>query len=368
MNKPMLVGGYINDLAAAVNAAVIGQEHMVAIGGPGTGKSTFVRSYATNLGQTLWISCDPTTPPSIAKGRPHIGALLETGQEITRVEGTFLDPRMRFVVADEAFRASDPLWDAMLYLLEKHDPQFLMTANWIAKGDRVNAFKDRVAIWCHLVATMSPAEAGLVAGSTMDRIAIEGTDDASLLGAMYTHPSWPDPAQVWFAWSCRPGPKAKAAVSAVVAALADEAITNKFFPNPRRVSQWSRILYRVTCYHTGQPEWGTVAPEAQKALMYAWPTESDTEAAKWKQVALKVVDKIGAIIMGHLAKIKEKLQAFAALDAAPRGQQTPEVAKFLFDVEGQLTQINDPRATEVIGSLNLWFRLASAGIDPWAQH
>lgn len=356
-----LIGSYLSDASEAVVSAAAGRVHALVLGAPGWGKSTLLRSFAARvLAPALTFSCNPTTPASRASGRPHAAALLE-GREVMYVEGSLADPSLRGAVVDEIFRASDPLWDAILPVLERSRPVILATANWVAKGEHVEALKDRVALWVWLVPRLSPAEAGDVAESSL--LALNG----NLPGVGYSYDGWPEPDAISAVWRMAPGQKAVRAVSEAVRVLAQEAAKAGFQVNPRRVDQWARLLYGRTCLETGAEEWAEVSPVALRALQYAWPVENDADAAAWRQVVLRIVDRTGALIQAILAEVKEKLQGLSSAQPAERAAKAMELSRFISEKEAALKTLDDPRAKELRQSLDRWYRLAIQGVDPWKE-
>ncbi|MGC9025697.1 MAG: AAA family ATPase [Chloroflexia bacterium] len=368
-HKISLAGSYLDPAAESVLAASCGRVHALILGAPGWGKSVLARSFAgTYLSPSLALSCDPSTPPSRAPGRPHVGALLE-GRERTFTEGSLSDRALRGAVLDEIFRASDPLWDALLPVLERPLPVVLATANWVAKGDRVEALKDRVALWVWLSVSASPQDLGAVADAALQRLALQVADegDAAALGAVFRHPAWPDnPEAIREVWQMAPTPRAVQAVREVVESLAREALQAGFAPNPRRADQWARLIFGRTCLERASPDWAAPAEAALRALAYAWPASSEEEAATWRQVALRVVDRTGALVEALLGEIKSQLQTLASLPPERRAQMAMEVSRFLAEKEEALRAIPDERATRARKALDRWYRLAIMGRDPWA--
>jgi MoxR-like ATPase len=359
------VGSYVKALSDAALAAACGRVHALLVGPPGWGKSSLLRSFAARVaGPALFLSCDPTTPASKAIGRPHAGALLE-GRDVLRTEGSLSDPEIRSAVVDEIFRASDPLWDALLPVLERDRPVVLATANWVAKGDRLAALKDRIALWAWASPSLAPADAAAVAAASLARLALDGSSEAAL-GACWSLPDWPEPQALAEVWRMRPGPKAAKAVSEAVRALAEEALREGFAPNPRRVDHWARVLYGRTCLEVGAAEWDSAAEPALRALAFAWPAESEEDAAAWRRVALRVVDRAGALIDAVLAEIRERLRAVAAAKPEDRAARIMETSRFLAERDNALKAVADPRAAAVRKSLDRWFRLAVQGVDPWS--
>ncbi|MEM3790663.1 MAG: AAA family ATPase [Thermoproteota archaeon] len=366
----ILSGSYLDPAAEAVLAAACGRVHALVLGAPGWGKSVLVRSFArAYLAPALAISCDPSTPPSKAAGRPHVGALLE-GREVLFVEGSLADRALRGAVIDEVFRASDPLWDALLPVLERSRPVVLATANWVAQGDRVEALKDRIGLWVWLQAAATPSELGAVAEAALHRLALppSGGDDSAALGAVFSHPAWPDaPEAVREVWEMKPSPAAIRAVAEAVEVLAREAVQEGFIPNPRRADQWARLIFGRTCLEKGSPEWDAPSQTALRALAFAWPASSEEEAAAWRQVALRVVDRVGALIEALLGEIKGRLQSLAQMPPERRAQAAMEVSRFLAEKEEALKAIADERAERVRQALDRWYRLAIMGQDPWSS-
>lgn len=359
----ILVGKYLEDLSLAARAAAAARVHLIVLSPPGWGKSSFLRSFAYHvLPPSLVITCDPTTPPSKARGRPHAGALLE-GREVMNLDGTLLDPSLKSAVVDEIFRASDPLWDALLPVLERPLPVVLATANWVAKGDRVEALKDRIALWVWLFPVLTSDEAAHIAAT-----ALQGSsdgDEASLIGADFSFPGWPEREAIREVWKMTPGPRTVRAVSEMVRSLVDEARQEGFEVNPRRVAQWARIVYFLSALELGQADFDSPTTEAQRALVFAYPADSREVATSWKQVALRVVDRVLAVIEATLAEIKARLSELASAPPTERAGMAVTVSAFLAEKENLLKNLHDPRAEEILHAMDSWFRQAIMGRNPW---
>lgn len=369
MSRPKLVGSYLNALSETAVAAAAGQVAVLSVGPPGCGKSALLRSFANwFLSPALAVSCDESTPPSRVKGRPHPAALLQ-GREVTRVEGSLADHVLNGAVIDEITRANPLVWDALLPFLERTRPIVLATANWLVDDDRVQALHDRITFWVWTTPAMTPQMAADIAASGIQRLELERTapdNDALRMGAVYWRDEWPEPAALRQVWGMAPGRKAAAAIQDAVRALADEALKAGFLPNPRRITQWMRVLYGRTCLEMGTADWDGVADVALRALVHAWPAADESEAATWRQVALRVVDTVGATIEAILGEVKERLQRVAGLSPTERGQQAMVLGRWIAEKQAQLQAIADSRAAGIVATLDQWFRQAITGVDPWA--
>lgn len=368
--KAQLVGEYLAPVSEAVVAAAAAQVHAIVIGPPGYGKSALLRSFVAQcLSPAILLSCDESTPPSRVRGRPHAGALLE-GREVTCTDGSLLDPEVEGAVIDEITRASPIVWDALLPVLERSRPVVLATANWLADEDRVRALHDRIALWIWPSVSLTPQIAADIASAELLRVALErerGDGHIARAGAAYTRPEWPEPESLREVWNMTPVMRSVSAVQEAVRGLVEEAAKAGFQVNPRRVAQWARILWGRTCLDRAAAEWDSVSPSAMRALAYAYPASDESEASRWRQVTLRVVDRVGALIEAIFGEVKERLQGVAAAPPAERGPRAMELGRWIAETEEKLRAIPDPRAEEVVRGLNSWYRDAVLGIDPWAK-
>lgn len=356
------VGGYVADLRDALVASALSGQHAIVLGAPGWGKTAIARSLAKSIaGDGAWTftRLDPSTPPEQVKGAFDPAALLN-GKLERVVAGTPYDPVARVSILDEVFRANDVVFDTCLDVLDRmdaHPDQAAVvwgTANFVAQGERVEALIDRFGLWLWLKPDVLDVAA--IAGAHLN-----GAHELSVPGGI---PDWTDVVNVRKA---TPGAKARRAVAELLDTLAQEASAQGRRPHPRRVTQWSKLVYRLGVYDTGQADFSTVPEIASRALRWAWPMPAAEEAESWAQIAAGVIDAVGSAIEGALAQAIVKFREVAGIaDQAQRMGRMGELGALLASAQATLKQVggDDPRVAEASARLTEWFAMAARGESP----
>ncbi len=355
------IGGYVDDVRTCLTASALAAQHAVVLGAPGWGKTAIARALAQRMAPDAWtfVRLDPSTPPDVVRGAYNPAALLE-GRLERVVDGTPYDPRVRVVILDEVFRASDVVYDALLDVLDRLDADpdaaavAWATANFVAQGERVEALLDRIALWLWL--QPDTLDAGAIVQAHLN--GLQGLDVPGDV------PDWKTIEEVRAA---RPGPKATKAVADLLSTLAQEAAAQGRRPHPRRLAQWTRLVYRAAVYHTGEADFAAVPDEAARVLRWAWPAPTAEEAATWSQIAAAIVDAVGAAIEAAMAQALQKFREVASLaDPAQRTGRVAELGQILAQTQESLRQIggDDPRVDEAIETLTRWFAAAVRGEVP----
>lgn len=360
--RTIFVGGYVSDLRDALIASALSGQHAVVLGAPGWGKSAIARSVASDIagdGHWTFTRLDPSTPPEAVRGAYDPAALLN-GQLSRVVAGTPYDPNARISILDEIFRANDVVFDTCLDVLDRmdaHPDQASVvwgTANFVAQGERVEALIDRFAIWIWLQPDV--LDVGALVGAQLT-----SANGLAVAGGL---PDWKDVEQ---ARAARPGSKARNAVADLLGTLAQEAAAQGRRPHPRRIAQWSRVVYRLGVYDTGQADFSSVPEPASRALRWCWPAPAADEAASWAQIAAAVVDATGSAIEAAMAQALKKFREVASIQDQPsRMEHMGELGVMLANAQTSLKQIggDDPRVAEANSQLTEWFAMAARGQLP----
>ncbi len=357
------IGSYVSDIRDCLIAGVLSGQHAVVLGAPGWGKTAIARAMAARVaGDGRWclVRLDPSTPPEAVRGAYDPAALLQ-GRLERVVGGTPYDPRARLVILDEIFRANEVVFDVLLDVLDRLDlspdtaPVAWATANFVAQGERVEALRDRIALWLWLQPESLDPRA--VVGAHL----AAGDDGLSVPGEI---PGWETVLEVR---ATRPGEKALRAVGELLSQLTQEAQAQGRRVNPRRLAQWARLVYRVGVYTTGEADFAALPDEAARVLRWAWPAPTPEEAASWAQIALSIVDAVGAAIEAAMAQALAKFREVAAIgDPGARTAKVAELGQVLAGTQATLRQVggDDPRVPEAIRTLTEWFAAAVSGKEP----
>jgi MoxR-like ATPase len=332
-------------------AGVLSRQNVVLIGAPGWGKTAVARSVAEQLtdGEFSFTRVDPSTPPEKVHGPLNPAAVLE-GRLERVVEGTPYDPVVKHAIIDEIGRANDAMFDALLDTLNRLDdpdaPAVVATTNFMPAGDRQEALIDRFALWYHI---------------TPNALDVHGITKAQLSGNgrpqvdMSDFPTWDEVEEIR---TMTPGPDAIKAISALLNDLTNEAKTHGRHPNPRRVTQWSHILFRVSAWYSGDDNFAVVPEQATRILRWAYPALRTEEAASWSQIAASVVDTLGAVIDEKNAEILETMNELLEADAAERanilsniGVKMQQAGETLETIAGE----DNERVQAVQDQWNDWF-------------
>ena len=164
----------------------------------------------------------------------------------------------------------------------------------------------------------------------------------------------------------QPGPMAKKAVIDLLNTLATEAAQQGRRPHPRRLAQWSRLVYRMAVYLTGSCDFTTIPDEATRILRYAFPAPSADEFASWQQIAASVVDTVGAAIEEIRVKALAEFREVSKMEAEARTARVGKLGGMLAAWQMSLKQIggDDPRVAETIAMMKKWFANAVMGEMP----
>lgn len=353
------VGAYVGELRDLAIVSALSGQHCIALGAPGWGKTAIERRVAQRLADSWSFNrLDPSTPVEAVRG-PYDPAGILDGRLERVTDGTPYQPGNQVAILDEVFRASEPMFDALLDVLDRQDlengeaPACWCTANFVVTGERVEALLDRIALWMWLapealdVFTMTDAQLGSSGKPEVPGIV-------------------PDWNTVETVRSYTPGEKAKRAVAQALNEVVIAAQQNGRSVHPRRLAQWAAIVYRYSAYLHGAAEFDTVPPQARRVLQYAWPAPTPEEASSWKQILFSVVDRVQAAVTEALASCVEEFKRVASIsDLNERKRESASLNSLLMDAQADLQvlfkQTNDARCKDAQQTLTDWFMQAMRG-------
>ena len=358
--QPYFAGRYVNDLRDAAVAAMFAGVHASFQSPPGWGKTDILSNIARAVaGSDHFNRIDlmPSSSPSAFTGLDDPQELINNGRLVKVTTGTPYDPNMRVVLADELFRANDPTFDAGLHALDpqKQDNCVVFAANnFVAKGERVEALLDRIALWYW----MNPAQ-------TLD---VEDTVNAMMNSTgKPAVPGWlPTWDMVEAVRAAVPGPKATAAIRDHIALLVQEAKEEGFaVGHPRSLAQWWRILYYNGVAVTGDEDFDRIPDEVAKLLIFAYGSASYQEARKWADMVAALADKVQAEVDRILAENVEEFKRVAAItDLTQRTTEAMNLGGRLAAAQTTLfTQFgkDEPRVQAALQLLTQWHSAAVMG-------
>lgn len=362
------IGSYVTTVRDAMIAAFVSGQNIILLGAPGYGKTAIALDIAERIAgygepdRTALFSfnrLDPSTPVETVAGAYDPAALLDGRLERVK-DGTPYQKNNRIAILDEMFRASEPMFDKLLDVCDRKDvgngdaPTVVGTANFIVENERTEALIDRFALWVWVNATdVDPA--AVVATH------LHGHGKPTTPGDL---PEWDRIAAVrqW-----EPDADTVGVVQRFVQNVIETVTPMGYFPHPRRLAQWSQIVYRVSAYEHDSPTFDTVSPMAQKIMRYAWPNTSETMAGEWSTMVAVSVDPVGGAVDEIMADARDAFRAVAELPNAERSAALNKLGAFniakqetLHELERQYGE--DPRITNAIVNLTSWFGLAASGV------
>lgn len=341
------VGSYVDDVVEVLIASVLSRSHAILIGAPGWGKTAISRQAALRMsgGDFSLVRVDPSTPPEKLLGAYDPAALLD-GRLQRVTENTPYDQDCQIGIIDELFRASDVLFDVALDTLDRLDtaeaPPMWATANFVATGTRVEALIDRIGLWLWIKPTVLDlnkiASAHLLNGGRPE-----------LMQAI------PDRKTVEEIRQATPTENALNAVLEVLGNLNEEAAREGRRAHPRRVAQWSKILFSYAMYKTGSNDFTAVPPEAMRIMRYAWPCTTAQDAATWANIASSAIDPVATAIEEAFKILKPELDRISEIeDTATRATQSSALGEAALNAKNMLKALatNDPRIKESLALID----------------
>ncbi|MCK9598650.1 MAG: AAA family ATPase [Sphaerochaeta sp.] len=353
------VGSYVSQLKGTLAASAVSGHNVMLISAPGWGKTEMARAagnYIAGQDGLITVELDPSTPPETIRGAYDPAALLN-GQLNRLVDGTPYSPKAKVVLLDEVWRANDVVFDSLIHATNRKDidprtrPVFWGTSNFVGKGERTEALRDRFALWVWMEPDLdvsAVSSAHLFNGTGIDPEFTKGL------------PTW---AECLDARSAVPTQRAAKVVIDIVEKLAAEAQAN-FIVNPRRVVQWTEILFRNTFLVTGTNDFQRVPDHIAGLLRYAYPAPEKETARAWGEVAASIADPVGAAIEAARAEILKEFRRVAAIkDIKERTNNLTGLGVLLANAQSNLSSIggDDPRVGNVVSEINGWMVAAVNG-------
>lgn len=359
------VGAYVNDIRLAILAGLVSQEHVAILGQPGTGKTDIGdRLLVTAVGEEgrIFKRFAPSTPPQVIEGMfdPQ-QAIADPPKFVLVRDGTPYDPRAKAVLFDEWFRGSDIIFDMGLDVLDRRDihpdlmPVVIATSNFAPTSARTEALRDRFALWVWI----RPGVCNVSAIINAHAHSMHSPLDAG------TMPNWDQIQEVRRA---EPGPHAIKVCEDILTLLAQEAAKASQTPNPRRVRQWFRLLYRTNVWFQGKADFSSSHPEASKVLSWAWACTDESKAADWAKIAGCVVDIIGTAINELKARTLEQVKImYQKTKSESRTTMATELGEIVTEGKREIESlgIKDKRIDQAIKELEDVFAQIVVGKNPF---
>lgn len=347
----MFSGKYVKDVKLISQAALLAKLNALFISPAGWGKTAIMSSMADYYAPAFFLELDPSTPPDAVKG-PYNPAKVLNGEMERITKNTPFDPDCNVVFLDEVGRASEPMFDALLPVLAGRNTRCPVVAstNFMPTDSRQAAFVDRFALWAWIIPT----------GVNSKEVALSNMQGHNPQLDMSDMPTLKEVKEIQAA---AVGPMAQSAVVKLIADLENEVLRSGRSLNPRRISQWARLLAKHGMWVTGSNDFSAVPDQTARLLRYANSMPNQEEWVAWGELASSVYDVVGSAIEAVLADVYDKMMALPAYDPVnPAGMQ-----KFFTVIANgnsslaQVADANDPRVQEATTKINGWFADLSQG-------
>lgn len=356
-------GDYTAVTKKLLEASAVAKLHAQLLSPPGWGKTEMAFSAGKQiLGEgngLIFLEIAPSTPPEVVTGSYDPAELLN-GRLVKIIDGTPYDPTARIIMLDEMWRANDLLLDSLVHALSMKmrspldQPLFWATSNFTGSGERMDAVKDRFALWLNIQPDLLVTE--IVQGHLASMNTIFDPDWAAGL------PAWEDCLEVQ---NMTPTENSVKAITDVIDVIEGEARAEKFDVNPRRLVQWSTLLFRMSAYRYGSPDFGVVHPDAHIMLKYAMPIWKAETAQKWSAVINKTIDQVGVAVEEYMAMALTHLDNIKNKSGSNRTEAIANLGIALQNAHADLKKIggNDARVVKAVNELNQWFAAAVSGME-----
>lgn len=363
------IGSYVKDMTTVLVASVLSGQNAYLIGAAGWGKSAISMAAVTALTGEEWdepepgklvteqhsgvlVEISPASPPEVLTG-PLNPADLLAGRMVYATQGTPYHPAVKIAILDELGRGNDATFDKCLHVTNRqgrHRPPVWATSNFMPNNERVQPLIDRFALWYWI--QPGALDVAAVVGSQLGgRLEI---DPNGL-------PTWKEVEEIQAA---RPDSNAVAAIGDLLHQLSEAAALEGRKAHPRRVAQWSRLLFSLGMWDTGSDNFHTVPDTAALILRYAWPSVTAAEAASWQEITASVVDTLGAAIEAAMVQVQQKLVELGKLSPRDRNTRLNEFSALIQQAAESLEQLagaDNDRVEEAINRMNTWLSLALQG-------
>lgn len=354
-NQVYFEGSYIDAMRDAVIAALLSGEHACIIGAPGFGKTDVAMAIARDVhpDNHKMLRITSGMKEDEINGAPNIGKLINESQLIREVTGTAYDPNVKMVLVDEFGRASSMIYTSLMYLTDRKNATVpvVATSNFMPTDKAAEALLDRLGLWCWVNPTLTPDEARKISVAKS-----KGKNrQMSVRGKL------PTADEIAAAYAAQPGDKAIEAVADVIFQLSADAIAEGYTINPRRVSQWENVLFRVGFWLTGDADFDRVPDQAIQMLRFCFPLRTQEEAEKWGRVVAAMADPVQVVIDEVLSKaaahMNGEIDKIAAMSSAERMGAISAAGASMARFQSELLQAgpSEPRVQEALRLMTSWF-------------
>ena len=352
-------GKYSKEVEEMLVASAVSGVNVMLISPPGFGKTEMALAASEKLcekdGERVFLGLDPATPPEVVRGAYDPQQLLKTGNLVLNVKGTAYDPEARVIILDEIWRSNDLVFAALIHATSDKMrnplelPVFWATSNSVGASERVEALRDRFGMWAFL----KPK-------TDVDAI-VKSQFDTSAPTWGKSIPSWEECLKIRRE---NPSKKAISSISSVLTTLGNEAMANQMPINPRRITQWSEILARLSIFETGTSDFEQCSNIARNALRWAYPCVNQEMYDKWQKiVAVVTTDQVGEAIESFRGLAKQKFDKIVQ-STTNKADLLMELGRSMGEAQTEIKKIggSDPRVETVLKELNQIFQTATKDV------
>lgn len=371
--NPEFWGAYVHEIRDVLVASVMAQKNCVLLSAPGWGKTRIAKRMSEEIAgidNRIFKRLEGSTPPQVVKGMIDPAKALESPPKfVTITDGTPYDPSANIVVLDEIFRPPDPVFDALVDILDRHDvnpdeaPVVWGTSNFVVKNQRTNAVVDRIALWLWV----SPQSIDV--GEFVKQISHRkrGVDLAIPTNGK-PFPTWEDVLRIR---GYEPDDDTIDMIISILTTLSAEAKKEAFDVNPRRLTHWFDILYRYSAWLADSDNFTAIPAQASMILRYAYPTLTEESWRKWDEVARSIADPLSSALE---SATDQAYSAFKDImnkkDKMTASETALELGKVLAQVQSTLKSLEksygtDQRINKQITEISKTYSTILNGEDPF---
>lgn len=356
------VGKYASEMEDMLVASAVSGTNVMVISAPGYGKTEMAIAGAEKVcggkDGMVFIGLDPATPPEVVRGAYDPQELLKTGKLTKILAGTAYDPHAKVIILDEIWRSNDLVFAALIHATSDklrnplELPVFWATSNSVGSSERVEALRDRFGMWCFL---KPKTDISAIVASQFET-------KESKWGNSF--PSWDECLKVR---KQIPTSKSIKAITAILETLGSEATANQMPINPRRITQWSEILARMTIFEKGTNDFTECSASARKAMRYAYPVVNQQEFDKWQKIVdVIITDTVGEALDAYHALAKQKIDNIVKQHTKDSDDSAflINLGRAIADAQTELKKIgqSDPRVEVAVKELNQMFAKATGSM------
>lgn len=351
-SNAFFTGSYVDEMRELFVVSLVSGIHSVAMGAPGWGKTDIVAALLEEVmpDEHKMVRIQPATGRGEVEGTADMDELLQNSRFTINQADTAFDSKWKALIVDEIGRANRMIVGTLMFLMDRKDLQFappiLATSNYMPTAPEAAAMLDRIGLW-YWVKVQNSDFAEVAKAQLM-----------GLGGGLRVPGKLPTMAEIEAARHSIPDDKTISVVADVVDRVGQEAAQAGMIVNPRRLTQWTKVVYHYSAYLLGTPNFTTVPAEAVRALRFANIAREQKDYDAWALLIQGMADPIGAAIESIMASAADAFNIFVDAGSTDFAQ----AGRVIAEKQAELKALgNDPRIKECTTELTKWFALASQG-------